>query len=89
VRINVFENGRLLQHDEVLEWKDRAARHPQEDSQDPNVIQRTPTVVEGDMWMRDPEGGWFIHWPVWQPATLRTNDARPFAPFFEMLDRQS
>ncbi len=89
VRINVFENGRLLAHAEMLELYDRTERHAQEDAQDSNVIQRTPIVVEGDMWMRDPEGGWFIRWPVWQPATSRTNDARPFAPFFEMLDRQT
>jgi len=89
VRVNIFENGRLLQRDEVLAWYARAEQHAQEEAQDLNVIQTTRTGVEGDLWMRDPAGGWFIQWPVWQSATLRTNDARPFAPFFEMLNRQT
>ncbi len=89
VRINVFENGRLLAHDETLEWNDRATRRAPADIQDPKVIETDWTVVAGDMWARDPDGGWFIHWPVWQPATSRTNDAGSFAPFFEMLERQT
>ena len=88
-RINVFEKGRLLHHDTEEGWYDPDERRAQEQVHDPQVIQVTRAVIEGDLWVPDPAGGgWCTNWPVWSP-TFRSNTARPFAPFFQMLDRHT
>jgi hypothetical protein len=88
-RINIFEQGRLLHFDAVQGWYDPDEKRAQEYADDPQVIQVTRPVFEGDMWVPDPDGGgWCTHWPVWRTGNMR-RDSRPFAPYFAMLDRQS
>jgi hypothetical protein len=41
-------------------------------------------IHEEKLWLPDPAGGWYTNWP-W---SMR-HDARPFAPFFEMLERHT
>jgi hypothetical protein len=78
--ITVYDQGRVLHFDAAQGWYDPAERY----AQDPKVIQTRRTVQEGDLWLPDPAGGWYTNWP-W---SLR-RDARSFAPFFAMLDRQT
>lgn len=88
VRISVFENGRVLRHDAEQGWYDPAERRAQEQAHAPTVNQNSRPAIEGGLWAPDPAGGWYTRWPTWG-RTFRSNDARPFAPFFEMLDRQT
>jgi hypothetical protein len=78
--ISVYEKGRLLSYDAVQGWYDPLERH----AQDPKVVQAPRTFNEEDLWLPDKAFGWYTNWP-W---SLR-HDARTFAPFFEMLDRQT
>jgi hypothetical protein len=88
-RIHIFEQGRLLRYDAAQGWYDPDERDAQEYAHDPSVIQVTRTIIEGDLWVPDPDGGgWCTHWPVWRSGNYR-RDARPFTPFFAMLDRQT
>ena len=73
--IQVYEKGWLMRHDPAQGWQERRT------GPDPGYL------GEEGLWLYDPAwGGWFTK--SWLATSFR-QDARPFVPFFAMLERHA